>query len=67
VWEWSFFDDFDDETLVPVNLTYREMALISSAISSMDNFDFWDTEEDYFNEVIPLIGTILEILRQDNG
>ena len=67
MWEWSFFDDFDDETLVPVNLTYREMALISSAISSMDNFDFWDTEEDYFNEVIPLIGTILEILRQDNG
>lgn len=67
MWVWSFFDDFDDETLVPVNLTYREMALISSAISSMDNFDLWDTEEDYFNEVIPLIGTILEILRQDNG
>jgi len=66
LWEWSFFAGFDDETLVPINLTYREMALLMSAISVLEDFEIWDTEEDYFSDVVPMIGLLMELMRQDN-
>lgn len=61
-WDWSFFENFDDTTLIPVNLTQREMTLISSALNDMRVVFNWSDYEEFYSEVQPTIATIDSIL-----
>lgn len=61
-WKWSDFDTYDDQTIVPINLTSQEMALIISAISVMDNPDAWVDSFNYYNDAKIVIETIYDIL-----
>jgi hypothetical protein len=63
-YEWSFFDGFDDTTLIPVNLTAQEMALLRSAIAVLDNVDVWSDSFDFYNDVQPALETLNYIVRQ---
>lgn len=65
MWYWSDFDTYDDQTLIPVNLTQQDMALLRSAISVMDSVDAWGDAFDYYSEVVPLIETIEYLIRGD--
>lgn len=57
-WDWDFFQSFDDTILIPLNLTQREMAMVSSALNTMrEPFD-WDDLEDFYSDVLPTIGQI---------
>lgn len=60
---WDNFSDYDDSTLIGVNLTAQEMALILSAVSVLYDVDAWDDSFNYYNDVVPLIETIQFILR----
>lgn len=60
---WDDFSDYDDEILIPVNLTAQEMALILSAVSVLTEVEAWDDSFNYYNDVVPLIETIQFILR----
>lgn len=56
--EWSWFETWDDSVLIQVNLTEREMALLRSAISFIENPDVWSESSDYEIDVYPAIELI---------
>lgn len=60
---WVDFSGYDDSVLIPINLTAREMALILSAISTLSDPDVWDDSFNYYNQVVDLVETIQNILR----
>lgn len=62
-YDWDFFAGFDDSTLIPVNLTGQEMALLRSVIAVMDNVDTWTDSEQFYDDVQPTLETMLYILR----
>lgn len=64
-WDWDFFERFDDTSLVPINLTQREMALISSALNDMRVVFNWSDYEDFYGDVEPIIAQIDNQLRED--
>jgi len=66
VWDWSFFEEFDDETLIPVNLTQQEMTLISSALNDMREPFEWSDLEEYYSDVEPTLAIIDSILNDSN-
>lgn len=61
-WDWGFFENFDDSTLIPVNLTQREMTLISSALNDMRVVFNWSDYEEFYSDVQPTIATIDSLL-----
>jgi hypothetical protein len=63
LFHWDNFTGYDDTTIIPVNLTAREMALILSAISVLTDVDVWGDSFNYYNDVVPMIETIQFILR----
>lgn len=65
-WDWSFFEEFDDTVLIPVNLTQREMTMISSALNSMRSVYDWSDAFDFYNDVEPTIATIDSILNDSD-
>jgi hypothetical protein len=64
-YEWSFFSTWDDQTLIPLNLTAQEMALLRSVINQMDDVNAWSDSFDFYNDVVPLIETINTIIADD--
>lgn len=64
-YDWAFFDTWDDVTLIPLNLTAREMAILRSVINNMHNVDAWTDSFDYYNDVVPLLETINTIIADD--
>lgn len=62
-YEWTFFEGFDNTTLIPVNLTAQEMALIRSAIAVLDNVYAWSDAEEFYSDAQPAIETIAFIVR----
>lgn len=65
LWDWSFFEGFDDSTLIPINLTAQEMALLRSAISVMGDVYVWSDAEQYYSDAQPAIETINSLLTED--
>lgn len=65
MWDWNNFEGFDDETLIPVNLTPQEMSVLSSALTTMQEFDDWTVAEDFYQEVEPLLALLAIILRDE--
>lgn len=63
LYDWDFFDNFDDVTLIPINMTAQEMALLRSVVSVMDDVDTWSDEFDFYNDVQPVLETILFLIR----
>lgn len=63
-YDWSFFDGFDSSTLIPVNLTAQEMALLRSAIAVLDNVNVWSDAEEFYSDAQPALETLLFIVRQ---
>lgn len=61
---WADFEGYDDTTLIPLNLTQQEMALILSAISTLTDPDVWNDSFNYYNDVVPLIETIQFLLQE---
>lgn len=64
-YEWSFFSTWDDQTLIPLNLTAQEMALLRSVLNQMDDVNAWSDSFDFYNDVVPLIETINTIIADD--
>lgn len=64
--EWSFFYEWDNETLIPINLTAREMAVLRTALSFIEDVDNWCDDFDYYNDVVPLIETISTLIADDD-
>ena len=64
-YDWSFFSTWDDQTLIPLNLTAQEMAVLRSVLNQMNNVDAWTDSFDFYNDVVPLIETISEIIADD--
>jgi len=64
-YDWSFFETWNDQTLIPINLTAREMAILRSVINQMDDVEAWTDSFDYYNEVVPIIETINTIIADD--
>lgn len=65
LYDWDFFSTWDDSTLIPVNFTAQEMALLRSVISVMDNVETWSDEADFYSDVQPTLETILYIIRDE--
>jgi len=63
--DWSFFEGWDDEILIPLNLTAREMAVLRTAISFIEDVDVWDDSFDYYNDVVPITEIISFIIADD--
>lgn len=62
-YDWDWFETFDSSTLIPINLTAQEMALLRSVISVMDNVDTWTDSEQFYDDVQPTLETILYLIR----
>lgn len=65
LYDWSFFDEWDDQTLIPLNLTAQEMCMIRSMIAEMDNVFVWSDSFDFYNDVQPVLETIKTIMADD--
>lgn len=61
---WSDFEVYDDETLIGVNLTEREMAVLRTAIFFIQQVEQWCDENEYYTDVNDICETILFIVRQ---
>ncbi len=64
-YDWSFFSTWDDQTLIPLNLTAQEMAVLRSVLNQMDDVDAWTDSFDFYNDVVPIIETISTIIADD--
>ena len=53
--EWSWFETWDNTTLIDVALTAREMALLRSAVSFIENESVWSSDSDYQADVDPAL------------
>lgn len=65
VYDWSFFATWDDQTLIPLNLTAQEMAILRSVLNQMNDVDAWADSFNFYNEVVPIIETISTIIADD--
>jgi len=63
-YDWTFFAGFDDTTLIPVNLTAQEMALLRSAIAVVDDVYTWSDYAEFYADVQPVLETLLYIVRE---
>ena len=63
--DWNWFAGWDDETLIPINLTAREMALLLTALSYVDDVDQWCDEDDFYIDAVFLIETITTLIADD--
>lgn len=63
-YDWDFFAGYDDETLIPINLTAQELALLRSAFSSMQEVSAWSDEVLYYQEIQYVLETIEYLIRE---
>lgn len=61
---WVDFEIFDDETLIGVNLTEREMAVLRTAIFFVQDVNQWCDATEYYSDVDLICETILFLIRQ---
>lgn len=64
-YDWSFFANWDDQTLIPLNLTAQEMAILRSVLNQMDDVNAWSDSFDFYNDVQPILETISTIIADD--
>lgn len=61
---WADFETYDDEALIGVNLTEREMAVLRTAVFFIQQVEQWCDETDYYSDVSPICETIMFLIRQ---
>jgi len=63
-YSWDFFAGYDDETLIPINLTAQELALLRSAFSSMQTASAWEDEILYETDTQYILEVIEYLIRE---
>jgi hypothetical protein len=62
--DWDDFEAFDDTTLIGVNLTEREMAVLRTAIFFVQDVNQWCDPAEYYSDVDLICETIMYLIRQ---